>query len=449
MGSKLTKRAVEGFEPREKPTFLWDAGDGAVKGFGVCVNPSGKRTFVAQFRVRGKSKRVSIGSFGPWTVEQARDHAKALIRDADLGIDRDARDREAARAADAARAAAERERRSARDLRMNRLAARFMRDHVRVKLKQGSVDFYRHVVAAHILPALGKMDARHISRADVTALHNSLADRPAMANRVATVLSAIYGWAERLDLLPIDFRRPTFRLEKFKEHEKERFLTVAELRRLGEAIRQAEAIGIPWNPNPNGKTKHAPKAENRLTKIDPDAAAALRLLLFTGARLREILHLEWQFVDLERGLLRLRDSKTGPKTILLNSPARAVLVRLHQRGRYVFPGEGKNGREQPRADLKRPWRLVCKAAELEGVRIHDLRHSFASVGAADGHGLVVVGALLGHADASTTQRYAKVAPDPLRQAADAIAGKIAAAIGEGEPPDRSGTVVPIRGGEAR
>src|SRR5207247_188055 len=116
---------------------------------------------------------------------------------------------------------------------------------------------------------------------------------------------------------------------------------------------------------------HLPKKKKRFTRISPYAASALRLLLFTGCRLREILHLKWRHVDIERGLLFLPDSKTGRKTIVLNAPALAVLTGLDRNGAYVVPGDN---REKPRADLKRPWESVCKRAGLEGVRIHDLRH---------------------------------------------------------------------------
>tara|TARA_R110002020_G_scaffold150446_1_gene327155 strand:- start:14991 stop:16343 length:1353 start_codon:yes stop_codon:yes gene_type:complete len=444
---KITKKVVETALIKEKAYFLWDAGDASVKGFGVNITPGGKRTFVAQFRIgsgrAAKSKRVSIGGFGTWTVEQARERARELIREAEKGVDRQAVEQAAQNTLNAASAAAAKEHKLTRDLRLNRLAARFMREHVRVKRKPNTVDFYRHVIAAHILPALGKKDARAITRHDVAKLHNSLASTPAMANRVMTVLSAVYGWAEGIDLLPEGLRKPTFKLEKFREHAKERFLSVDELERLGAAIRQCETSGVAWQPNPAGKTKHAPKAENRFARIDPDAAAALRLLIFTGARLREILNLEWEFVDLERGLLRLRDSKTGPKTILLNPPARAVLAGLQRRGKFLFQGEGKDGNEQPRTDLKRPWKLVCKAAGIEGVRLHDLRHSFASVGAGDGHGLLIVGKLLGHTQASTTQRYAHLDADPLRKASDAIANKIAAAMGEASA-EPVAEIIPLR-----
>jgi integrase len=443
---RLSKKVVEALPTKGTSYFAWDAGDGAVKGFGVSVSPAGKRSFVAQFRIgRGRaarSKRVTIGQFGTWTVEQARERARALIREGEQGIDRDAEARAAREASEEADKAAQRETRLVRDLRLNRLAARFMRDHVRLKRKPATQRFYRMAIARYILPVLGRHDARAISRQEVAKLHASLKDRQATANRVIAVLSAIYGWAEKVEILPDGTRNPTKRLEKFRERPKERFLSIAELERLGAAIRQAETVGIPWQPKAGKHAKHIPKTD-QFTRIDPSAAAALRLLIFTGARLREVLDLEWSAVDQDRGLLRLRDSKTGAKTILLNGPARAILNARPRRGRYVFPGESRNGGEQPRADLKRPWALVCKAAGLADVRLHDLRHSFASVGAGEGHGLVVVGKLLGHTQQSTTQRYAHLDADPLRKASDAIATKIAAAMGEAPLP-AAAEVLPFR-----
>lgn len=234
-----------------------------------------------------------------------------------------------------------------------------------------------------------------------------------------------------MEVLPEGTRNPTKKVEWFRENARERFLSIDEMGRLGEAIRLAETTGVPWEPREGAKRKHAPKAENRFVKIAPEAAAAIRLLLFSGARLREILHLEWSSVDAERGLIRLRDSKVGKATIILNEPARAVLAGIPKIGRYVIAGESAGtDDEKPRADLKRPWTLVTKAAGLEGLRIHDLRHSFASVGAGDGHGLTIVGRLLNHTQARTMQRYQHLGDDPLRRASDAIANRIAAAIGE-------------------
>jgi integrase len=184
--------------------------------------------------------------------------------------------------------------------------------------------------------------------------------------------------------------------------------------------------GIPWDVDEaKPKAKHLPKAKNRFTRVGPFAAAAIRLLLFTGCRLREILHLKWEQVDLERGLLFLADSKTGKRTVILNAPALAVLADLDRLGPYVVLGDHP---DQPRADLKRPWEAVAKRAGLDGVRLHDLRHTYASFGAGGGLGLLIIGKLLGHFQASTTQRYAHLDSDPLRRASEAIGDRIAAAL---------------------
>jgi hypothetical protein len=192
------------------------------------------------------------------------------------------------------------------------------------------------------------------------------------------------------------------------------------------------ASTVPWTINKNTRTsKHIPK-ENRQTIIGPHAAGAIRLLLFTGCRLREILHLKWEHVDFERGLLFLPESKTGKKTIVLNAPALAVLNALPHVGSFVIAGYGE---DKPRTDLKRPWAMVTKYAKLEGLRIHDLRHSFASFGAGGGMGLPIVGKLLGHTNATTTARYAHLDADPLRRASERIGSTIAAAMGETTKPE--------------
>jgi integrase len=162
-----------------------------------------------------------------------------------------------------------------------------------------------------------------------------------------------------------------------------------------------------------------------MTRMSPFAGAAIRLLLFTGCRLREILHPRWSDVDLERGMLNLSDSKTGRKSVILNAPALAVIGALPRLGEYVIQGEHE---DKPRSDLKRPWAVVCERAGLAGVRIHDLRHSFASVGVGAGHGLPIVGKLPGHADASSTARYAHLDADPVRRASNSIAAAIEVAM---------------------
>lgn len=238
------------------------------------------------------------------------------------------------------------------------------------------------------------------------------------------VVGSMYAFAGRAGIVP-EGTNPARGIDKFKESRRERFLTGEELERLGSAIREAETTGIPWSVDETKPTaKHVPKAK-RSTRITQSAAAALRLLLFTGCRLREILHLQWEHVDLERGCLFLPDSKSGRKTIILNAPALAVLNGLVRVGPYMAPGDDP---EQPRHDLKRPWDAVTKRAGLTGVRLHDLRHTYASFGAGGGLGLPIIGRLLGHTQTSTTARYAHLDNDPLRRASEAIAARIAAAL---------------------
>jgi integrase len=241
---------------------------------------------------------------------------------------------------------------------------------------------------------------------------------------VLAVVGSMYAFAGRAGIVP-EGTNPARGIDKFKEGRRERFLTGEELERLGGAIREAETTGIPWTVNDTMPTaKHVPKAK-RSTKIASSAAAALRLLLFTGCRLREILHLRWEHVDFERGCLFLPDSKSGRKTVILNAPALAVLSGMERIGPYVVPGDSP---EKPRHDLKRPWDAVTKRAGLIGVRLHDLRHTYASFGAGGGLGLPIIGRLLGHAQAATTARYAHLDNDPLRRASETIAKQISAAL---------------------
>jgi integrase len=225
--------------------------------------------------------------------------------------------------------------------------------------------------------------------------------------------------------VPVGFN-PCRGIEHFPEEGRERYLTTLELAQIGEAIREAETIGLPYTVDATKpKAKHAPKEGN------PHAAAALRLLIFTGARLREILHLKWEHVDFERGLLLLPTSKTGKKTIVLNAPALAVLNALPRIGGYVIAGTSV---DSPRSDLKKPWKAVSTRAGLTGVRIHDLRHTHASVGAGAGLGLPIIGKLLGHTQSATTQRYAHLDNDPLKRASEHIGSRLATAMGEVKAP---------------
>lgn len=409
--AKLTKRAIDAIKPQALRFEVWDTD---LKGFGLRVEPSGVKTFIIRYRPgaggRAAPKRfMAIGRHSEaFTPEQARRRARELLGAAARGDDpagERAKHRAAASVAELAKA--------------------FMAQHVSTKRKATTAESYRHVIDAYVLPALGRHKAAAVTKADISRLHHQLATKPAIANRMAAVASSMFAWGGKQGYVPEAFN-PATGVERYPERRRERFLGIAELQRLGTALSQAETIGFPWEHDPTKPTaKHAPKEGNRRVVLSPYATAAIRLLLFTGARLREILHLRWDHVDNERGLLLLPDSKTGRKTIVLNAPALAILERLPRLGRYVLPGDNP---EQPRADLKRPWALVSKHADLEGVRLHDLRHTHASFGAGAGLGLPIIGKLLGHSQPATTARYAHLDADPLRRASDRIGSTIAAAL---------------------
>jgi integrase len=198
------------------------------------------------------------------------------------------------------------------------------------------------------------------------------------------------------------------------------------LQRFGETLRLAETSGLPWKlDEETTHSKHLAKVENQRTILAPEVILAFRLLLFTGARLREVLHLEWRFIDMERGLMFLPDSKTGRKTIVMSEPVLALLRACDRTSIFVVPGASA---DRPRSDLKKPWRAILRHAGLEGVRIHDLRHTFASIGAGASLGLPIVGKLLGHSQPATTARYAHLDADPVRRASNIIGNHLSNAL---------------------
>jgi len=412
---KITKRVVDSVEPRPTRYVIFDS---EVTGFGLRVYPSGEKSWIFEYRPgaggrRVAKRRITIGKVGNITPDQARKAADGLRAMAMTGRDPQgdkARERMAETVEDP--------------------AAQFLEHHVGPKRRERTKEHYEDVLKRIVLPKLGKMKAKDVTRGDLSRLHVDWKHTPFQANRMLAIVGSMYSYAGKQGVVP-EGMNPARGIEKYKEEGRERFLSADELERLGAAIREAETIGVDWDIDPGKKTKHVPKGERR-TVIGEHAAAALRLLLFTGCRLREILHLKWQNVDLERGLLFLPTSKTGKKTVVLNAPALSVLASLTRVGDHVIASESA-GRldEKPRSDLKRPWAVVSRRAELTGVRLHDLRHNFAAFGAGGGLGLPIIGKLLGHTQAATTQRYAHLDADPLRRASNAIGSTIAAAMGEG------------------
>jgi len=408
---RLTKRVVDALSPRQKQYVEYDKD---LTGFGVAVYPSGVKSWVCEYRPHGggrgvAKKRVTLCKVTQLTPEQARKIAADMLATVRLGGDP---------------ATEKAERRAA--ITVGELIDLFDAQYVGPMLKPGTAVSHR-IALEELRRSHGALKAVALTRAHVAALHVRMADRPYAANRAAAVWSKAFAWAATRGLIP-EGHNPMKGLQKYREQGRERFLTTDELARLGAALVEGETIGLPYLVDTEKPSaKHAPKESNRRTLTDPHAVAAIRLLILTGARLREILRARWEHVDIERGVIFLVDSKTGRKPVYLSAAALEVLAGLPriEGNPYIIPGE-KAG--QPKADLKKPWAAVCKAAALEGVRLHDLRHSFASIGAGASMDLPVIGKLLGHSQAATTHRYAHLDADPLRRAVDTIGATISAAM---------------------
>ncbi|MBG0801271.1 site-specific integrase [Methylocystis sp. H4A] len=398
ISDRLTKRMVDALQPRDKPYVAYDAD---LTGFGLRVMPSGIKSWIAEYRPDGggrgvAKKRVTLGKVGALTPDQARRAASELLARVRLGADP---------------AAEKADRRDAPTV--GGLIDAFIAEHVEGKLKPASA-ISAKAGLERLRAAHGSLKVEALARAQLALLHSSMRATPYLANRHLAAWRKMYAWSETRGLVP-EGHNPAKKIEPFREQARERYLSTDELARLGDALRLCAQEGI-----------------------DPGAVAAIRLLILTGARLQEILQAKWSQID-ERGVLWLAESKTGRKPVYLSAAAQAVLAGLPRiyGNPYVIAGARAG---QPRADLNKPWARVKRIAGLDGVRLHDLRHSFASVGAGASLGLPIIGKLLGHSQAATTQRYAHVGADPLRRAADTIGATIAAAMDGGQ----AAKVTPMR-----
>ena len=380
--AKITLSLVKTLQPG---SVVWDWD---VKGFGIRRQRQAIK-YVLKSRIRGKDHWFTIGTHGgPWTPDTARQEAKRMLGEIAAGKNL---------------AVVREQQRSV--LSFADVVDRFLEEHGN-KVQRRTVTEYERLLRRHAVPALGDRPIDAIDRAAVAKVHHSLAATPRQANLLLSVLSKLMGWAAKRGLLPSE-ANPCRGIDRYKENKRERFLSAAELTSLGEALREAEA-------------------QQDLT---PYASAAIRLLLLTGARKGEILSLRWDYVDAENRQLRLPRSKTGPKSIYLTTAVEDILQSLPRvKGNpFVVVGE-KPGTHL--VNLQKPWDRIRARAGLEDVRLHDLRHSYASVGATSGLSLLFVGKLLGHTQASTTQRYAHLAEDPVRQAGEQISEAIATALNQ-------------------
>ena len=385
MQHRITKSRVEQLQASDRDTFIWDTD---VKGFGVRCRPSGSKYYVLKYRAGTRQRWLTIGRHGsPWTPDTARREARDL-----LTMNRKGKD-----------PAAERDRKKDVST-IAELGDDSLTDYVATHCKPITAYEYRRSVERYINPKLGHHPVEELTRADVSHLHHSLRRVPYQANRVLAALSKMMNLAEEWGLRP-DGTNPCRHVKKYDEEKRERFLTNEELDRLGRVLTDAEATATE----------------------SPFVIGAIRLLIFTGARLSEIVTLQWKHVDLEKGVLRLPISKTGAKEIHLNAAAADVLCAMprKQNNPYVIAG-AKTGAHL--VEMQKPWRRIRAKAKLDDVRIHDLRHNFASVAVGAGMSLPMIGKLLGHSQPATTARYAHLARDQARDASNEIGKRIMEAM---------------------
>ena len=384
----ISKRTVDRLSAEGKDAVFWDR---ELSGFGVRVYPSGTKVYVVQTRAQGKSTRIAIGRHGVISADQARRKAALLIARIKAG-----EDPSPAPSASATRPT------------VADLAERYLAEHVAVRCKPRTAEAYRWLVAKFVLPELGALAIEAVEREHIAALHHRHRGTPYQANRILEVVRKMFNLAEAWGLRK-DGANPCRFVEKYKEHKRERFLTEEEFRRLGQVLSEVEAEG----------------------SETLSAVTAIRLLMLTGCRLGEVQTLRWENVDLEAGELRLPDSKTGARMVPLSRAAAGVLTALPRDpdNPWVIAGR-KPGAHL--TDLQHPWRRIRARAGLDDVRIHDLRHSFASRALALGEGLPMIGKLLGHTQVQTTARYAHLARDSVKASASKIADSIGADILAGE-----------------
>lgn len=390
MKKKLTKTAIDAAQPGDKDVYLWDTQD---TGFGLKVTPVGSKIFIAQYRLGGRSgrtRRITIGAYRTgnprvkvFTPSQARDKARQILGKVANDID-----------------PAEEKTVERRKGKFGDHLQEYFETRVKPLKKPTTADSYERVIRLYIPKNLKSRKTANITKEEIWALRDVMKSNPYGANKTLAVLSAFFNWCEGKSIRPNN-SNPCKGVEKYKEKSHTRFLSPEEQARLATALVQSESS----------------KFHN------PYAIAAIRLLTFTGARKSEILSLRWEWVDFEARTLNLPDSKTGAKSIYLNAPALEVLKDIPrlEGNPYVIVGS-KPGSHL--VNLQKPWKRIREAAELNDLRLHDLRHTFASIAVMGGMSLPMVGALLGHRHARTTQRYAHLADDPLKSAVESIGSKL-------------------------
>jgi integrase len=384
MKEKLTKQVVDKIEPTDSKQYIWDT---AITGFVLRVNPSGSKTYLVKYRFNHRTRWYTLGKHGGVTPSWARQKALEILGLVAAGIDP---------------ATSRDENKSL--MQLSDFSKEYMERHAHQKKKSTSAAEDQRLLNKYILPVLGTHSVASITRPDIAKLHSSMNKTPHQANRVLALLSKMFSLAGTWGYRP-DTSNPCSQIQKFLEEPRQRFLTNKELATLGDVLRECEKTG----------------------KVQPSGITAIRLILLTGARHKEILNAKWEDIDFEQKSLYLKDSKTGARAIPLPAPALLALQQAESRAfsDYICPGRNEM---KPLVGLQKIWEGIRTKAGLEDVRIHDLRHTYASVAASKGFSLIIIGKLLGHKNPATTAQYAHLLDEPIRMASTDVADSIATSI---------------------
>ena len=380
---KLTRRAVDALSVDSGDTVVWDRD---LPGFGIRVYASGRKVWCVQTRGPGGGpRRVALGRLAEMPPDEARRRAAEVIDRIKQGLD-------PVPAPPAAEPT------------VADLAERYMEAHVKVNCRPNTVESLGRIMRQYIVPELGGLRLSEVDRPHISALHHKMRDKPCQANAVVGVIARMFRLAEAWGMAP-PRPNPCRSIRRYAETPRERFLTPEEYRRLGRALDAAEADG----------------------SVFPTAVPAIRLLLLTGCRRNEIVKLKWDDVDRTAGELRLRDGKTGWRSVPLTPAVEHVLASIPriEGNPWVITGQ-KPGDHLKSLDMI--WQRIRKRAKLDDVRIHDARHSYASRALALGEGLSMIGALLGHSTVTATARYAHLAQDTEKASAARVGGSIGSDI---------------------
>ena len=370
---KLTNKKIDQLIPDTKSYIVWD---NEIRGFGVRVNLNSKKTFILKYRIgQGRSARVRkpvIGTYGVMKVDEARKIARKWLLEASEGNDPKEVDKTT--------------------ILLKDFCNVYLQQHANIKKKLSSVIEDKRLMRLHIIPNFGNICLKEITRAMITKHHQSMYQTPHGANRFLSLMSKMMNLAERWEYRPLN-SNPCRHIERYKEEGRQIYLSMEQIEKIGHVIKQMEQTESIF------------------------VLSAIKLLLFTGRRTGEILTLKWDYIDFENSKMNLPDTKTGAKSFFFSPTVKQILLNLPNKEGFVFKSVLKDKRV---TTVRHIWKKICKLAKIENVRVHDLRHTYASLAVQNGYSLPIISKMLGHADIKTTQRYAHLHDDPVNQAVEKI-----------------------------